>query len=309
MKDLIVAGQHIKLTKLPQSEEKGLWFSLLSTFDIYKFTFLNLDMLLLVARGENKYSPGQLIKIADRIKNTKGCESVFYFDSLPTFERDRLVRQGAFFIVGNKFAMLPSMLMNRLIGKKNFGKRLRPAAQYLLLYHLQYGAVDGKTFKQIEEIIPYKYATIANSVKQLEELGLVETAIDTERNKRLLITKENRELWEAAQSVLISPVAKVVYSPGIVPGVTGGISALSAYSMLAPERVPTKILSQSQFKTLQANGLTVYPTEDTQRIEVWNYPPISENGIADKLSLYLSLKNDNDPRVEKELELMMEKLW
>lgn len=309
MKELNLAGQHVKLAKLLQSEEKGLWFSLLSNFDIYKFKFQNLDLLLLASHGRNEYSPGQLRKIADRIENSKGCESVFYFDSLRTFERDRLVGQGVYFIVGDKFAMLPSILMNRLIGKKNFGERLRPAAQYLLLYHLQRGGVDGKNFKQLEEILPYKYPTIANSVKQLEELGLVETATASNRYKQLRFTKGSRILWEEAQSVLLSPVSKVVYSPQTVAGVTGGISALSAYSMLAPESVPTKIFTQSQFKGLIAQGLTTYPTEDLQRIEVWNYPPISENGMADKLSLYLSLKQDNDPRVEKELELMMEKLW
>ena len=309
MDRISIVGQNIELHRLPQSEEKGLWFGLLIAFRIYKFSFNNSDMLLLEAIGEDGFPPGQLRKIADRIYAAKHCESVFYFDSLPTFERDRLVKQGVYFIVGEKFAMLPQILMNRLMGKRNFGETLRPAAQYMLLSHLQEGGFDGKSFKDLEMSLHYKYATIANAVKQLEEVGLMETTVGDNRVKRLAITMDNASLWEKAQKVLTSPICKVIYASNPVDGVIGGVSALSEYSMLAPENVPTRVLTQPQFKEYCSGGLKAFPTEDMQRIEVWSYPPISKNGFADKLSLYLSLKDNKDPRVEKELELMMKKLW
>ncbi|ROT02923.1 hypothetical protein EEL42_13055 [Muribaculaceae bacterium Isolate-100 (HZI)] len=48
--------------------------------------------------------------------------------------------------------------------------------------------------------------------------------------------------------------------------------------------------------------------EDTQRIEIWKYPPSGTSGYVDKLSLFLTLKDDNDPRVEKEIAIMMNKI-
>lgn len=49
-------------------------------------------------------------------------------------------------------------------------------------------------------------------------------------------------------------------------------------------------------------------------VEAWKYPALvmQENGkqYVDKLSLYLSLQDDNDPRVEGELErLINEIIW
>jgi hypothetical protein len=42
---------------------------------------------------------------------------------------------------------------------------------------------------------------------------------------------------------------------------------------------------------------------------LWRYPPalFAEHGIVDRLSLYLSLKDDHDERTETALEEMMEK--
>ena len=42
-------------------------------------------------------------------------------------------------------------------------------------------------------------------------------------------------------------------------------------------------------------------------VEVWIYPPslFAENGVADRLSLYLSLRESADERVEEALEEMM----
>jgi hypothetical protein len=52
--------------------------------------------------------------------------------------------------------------------------------------------------------------------------------------------------------------------------------------------------------------------EGNYRIEIWKYPttmPCQSNGrIVDKLSLYLSMKDEPDARIEKELELLIEEM-
>lgn len=48
------------------------------------------------------------------------------------------------------------------------------------------------------------------------------------------------------------------------------------------------------------------------KIEVWKYSPqmdLQQDEYVDKLSLYLSLVNENDPRVEKELETLINEIW
>lgn len=269
-----------------------------------------MSMLLLTGDNGGSYTPKQRRKISDRIWDAKNMPCVFYFDKLPTYERDRLVTQGVYFIVGSSFTALPTLLMNRLSGPKNYGDKLRPAAQYLLLYHIQRESLDGKSIKQIEEILPYKYPTIANSVSQLIDCGLLETESGSDRVKKLKFRFAGKELWNKAQPVISNPIERVVYtSDTISQGWVGGISALSEYSMLAPEEYATRVFTLQRFKDLSSMGILSYPMRDNQRIEIWKYPPLTENGAVDKLSLFLTLRDDHDPRVEKELENMMNKLW
>lgn len=49
---------------------------------------------------------------------------------------------------------------------------------------------------------------------------------------------------------------------------------------------------------------------DGREIQVWSYPPaiFAQGNVADPLSLYLSLKDDNDERTQASLDEMMRKL-
>ena len=83
-----------------------------------------------------------------------------------------------------------------------------------------------------------------------------------------------------------------------------GISALAEYSNLNDDTEQTYALYSRDFdKTL--------PTFEYsgQKLELWRYDPrlLCGNGRSiDKLSLYLSLKEEHDPRVKGELSKMME---
>jgi len=50
--------------------------------------------------------------------------------------------------------------------------------------------------------------------------------------------------------------------------------------------------------------------EADARMESWKYDPwvLAENGTADPCSLYLSLRNSGDERVQKEIKFLIERL-
>ena len=53
-----------------------------------------------------------------------------------------------------------------------------------------------------------------------------------------------------------------------------------------------------------------YDLEGKFCIEIWKYEPVgSSNKFVDKLSLALSLQDDIDPRVNKEVEQLIENIW
>nr|WP_303661844.1 hypothetical protein [Bacteroides intestinalis] len=307
MKEITIAGQQIELRNLSKQDQKGLWLELIANFKMMQFDFNGQVMLLLVAKGEMDYTNVQRRKISERIESIKHIPAVFYFDNLLTYERDRLVEQGVYFIVADKFAFVPTLIINRLSTKSEIKELFYPSTQYILLYHLQIESLDGLSLKELEDKVPYKYKTIAKSIKQLEALGLV--CLEGSRNKKLVFELSGKELWDKASTNLIDPIKSIEYTSDVFPeGDIGGISALSHYSMLAPEDVPTRVLTAEWVREHKYSIPELHSFEDTQRIEIWKYPPSGTSGYVDKLSLFLTLKDDNDPRVEKEIAIMMNKI-
>ena len=307
MKEITIAGQQIELRNLSKQDQKGLWLGLIANFKMMQFDFNGQVMLLLVAKGEMDYTNVQRRKISERIESIKHIPAVFYFDNLLTYERDRLVEQGVYFIVADKFAFVPTLIINRLSTKSEIKELFYPSTQYILFYHLQIESLDGLSLKELEDKVPYKYKTIAKSIKQLEALGLV--SLEGSRNKKLVFELSGKELWDKASTNLIDPIKSIEYTSDVFPeGDIGGISALSHYSMLVPEDVPTRVLTAEWVREHKYSIPELHSFEDTQRIEIWKYPPSGTSGYVDKLSLFLTLKDDNDPRVEKEIAIMMNKI-
>ena len=307
MKEITIAGQQIELRNLSKQDQKGLWLELIANFKMMQFDFNGQVMLLLVAKGEMDYTNVQRRKISERIESIKHIPAVFYFDNLLTYERDRLVEQGVYFIVADKFAFVPTLIINRLSTKSEIKELFYPSTQYILFYHLQIESLDGLSLKELEDKVPYKYKTIGKSIKQLEALGLV--SLEGSRNKKLVFELSGKELWDKASTNLIDPIKSIEYTSDVFPeGDIGGISALSHYSMLVPEDVPTRVLTAEWVREHKYSIPELHSFEDTQRIEIWKYPPSGTSGYVDKLSLFLTLKDDKDPRVEKEIEIMMNEI-
>jgi len=95
-----------------------------------------------------------------------------------------------------------------------------------------------------------------------------------------------------------------------VPAVTAGMTALSKYSMLEDDPLPTYAMRDKDFVAALQKG-EVYGCggrEDAEaRMETWKYDPsiLARSGIADPLSLYLSLRHSADERVQKEIEKLI----
>ena len=150
--------------------------------------------------------------------------------------------------------------------------------------------------------------SIAKGVQNLEDLSLVASKKETDGTKVIAFTKSGWELWGAAKPFMTSPVKKAVFCDSLPSGKfpAAGISALSSFSNLADDDTPTVAVYAGHFKVEDFEGLNDF--DGGFKVEIWKYPSIGENAV-DKLSLYLSLEGDQDPRVHKELELMFESIW
>ena len=142
--------------------------------------------------------------------------------------------------------------------------------------------------------------------RELQILGVAEIGVN-KRNKFLQFDTDRKALWKKAQPYFINPVWKRIRVKNLPEGVAlAGISALAEYTNLNDDIVKTRAV---YYKDIDIKSIEVFEFEG-EFLELWKYRPlIRKTGIVDKLSLYLALKDDWDPRVQSELSNMMENVW
>ena len=206
------------------------------------------------------------------------------------------------------------LLANERIRKTKQAKALTPVAQYLLLYHLQIESIEGLAARDIEDKMPYSYASITLGVTCLEDLGLCQKVPDGSKRKVIHFDKTGKELWEQAQPLLVNPVEERIYCDELLTEelfTTCGINALAHYTRLNPDPERTIMMTVKQLRDFRSSGLIVRPNEFDGNIiiEAWKYPPVTSIGTkaewVDRLSLAISLREDADPRVEGEVERLI----
>lgn len=311
-----IADIDVGLIPLNQAELRGVNMMSIMRFTFYRGTFSGETMCFLLPKDNTELTPTHCRRYADRIGEALGMPVVFILQTAQYVNRKRLIEQGVYFVVSNKYAFLPMLLLNSLEKekKRKRGSVLSPAAQYILLYYLQSQMKPVCTIKDFQGVVPFSYQSIGRALVDLEGFGLCRSEMIPNVEKRILFIDDKRALWEAGLKYMRSPIKRVVYTDEELPSVKmaiSGINALSHYSHLNPERRQTLAIYEKDYNE-SIKDIQLFEDEGNTRIEVWIYPSemFPSSGYVDKLSLYLSMQDIHDARVEKELEIIIENmLW
>lgn len=248
------------------------------------------------------------------IEKLEGIKAVAFFQTLTRRQREYLIEKRIPFVCENRQAYLPFMgiaIEERFNREKQKKEKILPSAQVLLLYFIYNGTGEMKTGPVSKEL-GLSRMTISRASQELEDKGLVETRMEG-AGKVIYSRYSPRELFDKARSVLVNPVKKSVYISRKYIDATylmSGYSALSEYSMLSLPRV----MSYASESISKWNGLwteNLLDGNNQVRIDFFRYNPklLSSGTSVDRLSLVLSLEDDEDERVEGEIEDMLDTLW
>jgi hypothetical protein len=156
--------------------------------------------------------------------------------------------------------------------------------------------------------------TLSKVAGELEAKGLC-SVVRSGKTRGLSFISAGRELWEQALPVLSNPVTSrkwvLRWEPVKVLKIAAGMTALERYTAIADDRIPTFALWRNEVRTGLERGDIVGcegPDEAVAEIECWTYDParLVDGDCVDRLSLYLSLKDATDERVQKELMALLE---
>ena len=317
-KEIAILGRPIQLQERSKAQMEGATIGDLLTYKFYDGEFHGMPLLFAEPKGKVA-TPRCLSVTANNLTSLLQLPIVFLLPACPAYERQRLIDKDVYFVVSEKYVHLPMLLANERVRKTKQAKTLTPVAQYLLLYHLQIGSIEGMAARDIEDKIPYSYASITLGLTCLEDLGLCKKVTEASKRKVIHFDMKGMNLWEQAQPFLVNPVEERIYCDSLLSDDSFpecGINALSHYTRLNPDSERTIMMSVKQLRNFKSSEALVRPNEFDGNIiiEAWKYPPVTATGVkaewVDKLSLAISLREDEDPRVEGEVErLINETEW
>ncbi len=312
--EVIIAGIPVELTPIDRQELKGVNVDTIVRFSFFRGLFNKQQFCFAAMNRPVAITPMNYRRYAERVANVMGMPVVFILDSTTYVNRSRMIEQGVYFVVSKKYAFLPTLLVNAIEKSRKPKKNqlLSPVGQFLLLYYLQSSLGPNCTIKDFESACSYSYQSIGRGLLDLEQFGLCQSEIASDKEKRIIFSLPKQELWEKAMKFMRSPVRWIYYTDDDLQDdlIVSSINALSHYSRLNPEEMKTVAILDKDFKKMVADGLMTDDMEGKHCIEVWIYNPrmFPDAKFVDKLSLYLSLQHDTDARVEKELDYIIEKI-
>jgi hypothetical protein len=234
-KIISILGVQTELIPMQREKLRGINTDMFLRFSFYTIEFNNQGLCVIQAKnGQNSLTPLKFKQITKQVEILVGMPVVVILDSLSYYERERLINQGVYFVISDKYAFLPSLIVNVLAKKKvKSPSKLTPAALYVLLYYLlSEESKEEYTIKDLEQIMPYNYIALARAVANLEDCKLCSTEIkDNTGIKYMRFGNLKRELWMKAQDYLSTPVKKVLYCDAMpeVDLSISGVNALSQY--------------------------------------------------------------------------------
>jgi hypothetical protein len=326
-----ILGENISIHPISKKELGNLPMYITQSYKLYNTNLFNKEVIVVEPYNEDELSIFQIDKHLHLISNNLNANVILILENLLSYNRKRLIEKKISFIVPGKQMYLPELLIDL---RENFSQskskpkdgKLMPSAQMLLLYHIvnRYNGLqlENYSFKEIAKKLNYTAMAITNAVEDLKYHDLIN--VKGEKEKFIKFNFERNELWYKAvqNNLLSSPIIKTIYTDSLPDKpfmLRCNATALHEYSDMNPSRQKHYAIDKNTFYDWQKNQKLVNANdkEGTYAIEVWKYNPYiiaedmgNELPVVDPLSLYLSLKDNHDERIEMALEQIIEKfIW
>lgn len=284
-----------------------------------KYSVLTIDetQLLLIHVKEEEFNLQTYMKQMEKLKAYWPGEMVLHFDRLSNYQRKALVKQRLSFIISNSQVYIPRLgilLQEQQAPAASAPKKhFSAGAQLVFLYMLYHSEQFPMTKTELARCTASNAMKITRAVQELKQLELVHCH-QAGRSDYVSPVCTGEAFWQKGQDYLVSPVRKTAYvrkDQSLAELPISSETALAEMSMLAKPAVSIYAIDQASYKAA-TQLIQIDPAweleNDYIQLEVWAYDPklFAQNGHVDPVSLYASLKDVADERVEEAIDEMME---
>ena len=284
-----------------------------------KYSVLTIDetQLLLIHVKEEEFNLQTYLKQMEKLKAYWPGEMVLHFDRLSNYQRKVLVKQRLSFIISNLQVYIPRLGIllqeQQAPAASAPKKRFSAGAQLVFLYMLYHSEQFPMTKTELARCTASNAMKITRAVQELKQLELVRCQ-QAGRSDYVSPVCTGETFCKKGKDYLISPVRKKVYvrkDQSLAEFPVSGETALAEMTMLAKPTISAYAIDNAYYRNAP-DLIQIDPAweleNDYIQLEVWAYDPrlFAENGLVDPVSLYASLKEVTDERIEEALDEMME---
>lgn len=309
-------------TITPWKEERHLALFLRDRYRFFEARILGKPCLLMTHKEDQEESPATIRKHIDQVKTKWSGPVVYVRERITAYNRKRLVEQKLPFVVPGNQMYLPMVGVDF---REHFRKPrpatglLRPSSQVVLIHALLRDSEDLSP-TALGAKLGYSAMAMSHALDELEAAGIgTSSATGRGRDRRLRLNGSKQDVWKKAEPLLRSPIKSRHPMPIPRNALTwpntfrSGLSALAHYSMLAEPRDVAFALSRAEWQSFREKHGVTEASPDERGVttaEIWNYAPalFAQDGWVDRLSLYLSLRDTQDERVQAALEQVMKEV-
>jgi hypothetical protein len=235
-------------------------------------------------------------------------------EDIPAYVRKRLIERRIPFVVPGREMFLPQI--GQAARKRQGRKPVMPVGQFtpatqavFLLAMAEPGFFPARPL-DVAARLGLTTMTITRAFNAIEaaELG---KAVRKGYERWLGFDKPAQILWEEAQTYLRNPVRETrrirLADIPVEQRIEAGETALARWTMLLPPPEPVFAIASRNWKHMAAPEIPI-AEPDTCRVQLWRYDPqpLARHGRVDRFSLWLSLEQERDERVQAARETLME---
>ena len=305
----------LQVTIRSWKKENELPLFLGSSYDFYEMSLFEHSCLLMQPKANIEVTPALARKHWEQVqKKWKGL-CIYTQPTISAYNRKRLIEHRVPFIIPGNQMYLPDLGVDL---HEHFRKpcsqsikSFSPATQAVIIYALLHDLREGVTPSELAQKLDYTLMTMTRAFDELQAANLGEV-IRQGKERRWYFKEDKDKLWKQGKPFLRSPIKYRTWLRQKQPVIIAGLSALSHFSDLNEPLLPVFAIGPAQWKVLKKSRIEEIPSSEGALIEleIWHYNPhlFAKNELVDPFSLYLSLKESKDERIEAALEEMMEKI-
>lgn len=312
-----ITGEAVRILPFNQGDLVSLPLYLRSQYDIEEAEIFGRKLILAFQKERSERpTPSEYANHARHISQEIGQDAVLIIPELASYTRNRLLRQGVAFVVPGRQMFLPTLMVDlrERSPRESRGQAtaLSAPSQVLVIFYLLGNPVQGVSLRELATRLGYSSMTLSNVRDELGSESFCQVAKDG-RTRHLTFSPHRSGVWEIVKHKLRSPVNARHWVKWAHPRpnvLESGVTALARLTMLSEDPLPVFAMRDRDYrKRLETGELHGCPGHDEAdaQVEAWKYDPtiLARGETVDQLSLYLSLRESQDPRVRSALEEMM----